>query len=49
MSLTGEDCQGNGPGQCEVRGIFVQADVTTNSVAGTYDAQASIQFTKLVE
>jgi hypothetical protein len=47
--LTGLNCSGNGQGQCEVRGIFVKADITTNALAGAYDPEASIQFTRLAE
>jgi len=38
-----------GQGHCEVQGIFVRADVTTNGLAGVYDEEASIQFVRLDE
>lgn len=34
---------------CEIKGRFVQADVNARALAGTYDPQASIHFSKLVE
>jgi hypothetical protein len=39
-------CTGN---SCEIRGTFVAAEITTRGLAGNYDEDASIQFTKLVE
>lgn len=39
-------CSGN---DCEIQGRFVNAEVTTNSLAGVYDPYASITFVKLVE
>jgi hypothetical protein len=49
MWLEGYDsgkCQGN---SCEVKGRFVKADVSANGLAGTYDPEASIHFTRLSE
>ncbi len=39
-------CQGN---SCDIKGRFVQADVNPRTLAGAYDPQALIQFTKLTE
>ena len=39
-------CQGN---QCEIKGRFVMADINTNALAGTYDPEAPIHFTRLDE
>jgi hypothetical protein len=49
MYLEGYDdgkCQGN---SCEIKGEFVKADINARALAGTYDPDASITFTKLVE
>ncbi|HZP55963.1 MAG TPA: pilus assembly protein TadG-related protein [Dehalococcoidia bacterium] len=49
MYLEGYDngkCQGN---SCEIKGEFVKADINARALAGTYDPEASITFTKLVE
>jgi hypothetical protein len=49
MWLEGYDngkCQGN---SCEIKGRFVKADINTNALAGTYDPDAPIHFTKLTE
>jgi hypothetical protein len=43
------ECDSSGAGHCEVQGIFVKADITTNSLAGVFDEDASVHFTKLVE
>ena len=34
---------------CEIKGRFVKADVSANGLAGTYDPEASIHFTRLSE
>ena len=39
-------CTGN---NCEIKGRFVNANLTTGALAGIYDADASVQFTKLIE
>jgi hypothetical protein len=39
-------CQGN---NCEIKGRFIRADVTARGLAGAYDPDASIQFTRLSE
>lgn len=39
-------CTGN---QCEIRGKFVNVDLTVNALTGVYDESASITFTKLAE
>jgi len=39
-------CTGN---DCEIKGRFVNANLTTGALAGIYDADASVQFTKLIE
>ena len=39
-------CQGD---SCEIKGRFVQADITTNALAGVYDEDALIHFTRLSE
>lgn len=39
-------CQGN---SCEIKGRFVKADITTDALAGVYDEDALIHFTKLSE
>jgi hypothetical protein len=39
-------CQGN---NCEIKGRFVKADITTEALAGTYDAAALIHFVRLSE
>jgi len=39
-------CTGN---SCEVKGRFVNADVTVNALTGVYDPNAPITFTKLTE
>jgi hypothetical protein len=41
---------GEGQGSaCEIKGRFVQADLTTGALAGTYDPTALVHFAKLVE
>lgn len=39
-------CQGN---NCEIKGRFVRADLTTGALAGSYDPTALVHFAKLVE
>ena len=39
-------CQGS---NCEIKGNFVRADVNTGGLAGVYDEQSSIHFSKLTE
>ena len=39
-------CTGN---SCEIKGRFVQADVNTGALAGTFDPTALVHFAKLVE
>jgi hypothetical protein len=39
-------CQGN---SCEIKGRFVKADITTDALAGVFDEDALIHFTKLSE
>lgn len=39
-------CQGN---SCEIHGRFVNADLTVNALAGSYDPGASVHFVKLIE
>lgn len=39
-------CQGN---SCDIQARFVQADVTADALAGTYDPTALVHFEKLVE
>ncbi len=39
-------CTGN---SCDVRGRFVNADLTTSALAGSYDATALVHFVKLTE
>lgn len=49
MFLEGYDsgkCQGS---SCEIKGRFVQADITTGALAGVFDAEASVHFTRLSE
>jgi hypothetical protein len=49
MFLEGYDngkCQGN---SCEIKGRFVKADINARALAGTYDEDALIHFTKLTE
>jgi len=49
MFLEGYDdgkCQGN---SCEIQGRFVKADINTRALAGSYDENALIHFTRLSE
>jgi hypothetical protein len=49
MYLEGYDngkCQGN---SCEIKGRFVKADISLSALAGIYDEDASIHFTRLSE
>lgn len=49
MFLEGYDngkCQGN---SCEIKGRFVKADINTRALAGVYDEDALIHFSKLSE
>lgn len=39
-------CSGN---ECEIKGRFVNADVTVNATAGIYDPDSSMHFTRMVE
>jgi putative Flp pilus-assembly TadE/G-like protein len=39
-------CQGN---SCEIKGRFVRADLSANALAGIYNAQALVQFSRLTE
>ena len=39
-------CQGN---DCEIKGRFVKAEMTTGALAGTYDPTAQVHFSKLSE
>jgi hypothetical protein len=40
------DCTGNA---CEIAGRFITAELTTGALAGTYDADSSLHFARLVE
>ncbi len=40
------NCSGN---SCEIKARFVNANLTTGALAGAYDPNASVQFTKLIE
>jgi hypothetical protein len=42
----GGKCQGN---SCEIKGRFVQADITTGALSGNFDEDALIHFTRLSE
>lgn len=42
----GGKCSGN---SCEIKGRFVNAELTTGALAGAYDPDASVKFTKLIE
>jgi hypothetical protein len=42
----GGKCQGN---SCEIKGRFVKADISLSALAGIYDEDASIHFTRLSE
>ena len=49
MFLEGYDnnkCKGN---ECEIKGRFVKADISANGLAGLYDPDAAIHFTRLSE
>lgn len=39
-------CQGN---NCDIKGRFVQADVNTHALAGSYDPTALVHFSKLID
>jgi hypothetical protein len=39
-------CSGN---SCEIKARFVNADLTTGALAGDYNPNASVQFTKLIQ